>query len=127
MAFHASIKCEASPLMSQIFVLMGKAWDIDAAMELLEKKPREPKMVDISTAMALIRTDPEHVKAINLETAAPIIIGTIVADKEKYWLPLDGWHRIRKAQSLGVDKLPAYILTKKEIDQIQLKDRCFYR
>jgi len=107
--------------LGQTFHFLAKAWDIDAAQELLEKKPRKPKMVDISTAMDLIRTNQAYVDTIDLDTAPPIIIGTIKDKKGEFWLPLDGWHRIRRAKDLGIKKLPAYVLTKKETDQIEIR------
>lgn len=109
--------------MTQTFNFLAKAWDIDAAQELLEKAPRRPKMVDISASLNLVRTDQDYVDAIDLETAAPIIIGTITSGGQEYWMPLDGWHRIRRAKDLGVDKLPAYILSKKETDKIEIKKK----
>lgn len=113
--------------MGQTFNFLGKVWDIDAAMEILKKKPRASKMLDITQAMSLIRTDPKYVASIDLSKAPPIIVGTIKSKGEEFWLPLDGWHRIRKAKDLGLTELPAYILTKKETDRIVLEDRRFYR
>lgn len=107
--------------MGQTFSFLAKAWDIDAAEELLKKTPRRPKMVNISTAMDLIRTNQAYVDTIDLKKAAPIIIGTIKDKEGEFWLPLDGWHRIRRAKDLGVDKLPAYILSKKETDKIEIR------
>jgi hypothetical protein len=107
--------------MTQTFHFMTKAWNIDAAQALLEKKPRKPRLVDISTAMNLIRTDQAYVDSIDLDRAAPIIVGTITIDGKEYWMPLDGWHRIRRAKDLGVKKLPAYVLTKKETDQVEVR------
>jgi hypothetical protein len=107
--------------LGQVFTLLAKSWDIDAAFKLLEKAPRDPVPVDITKSMSFIRTDPDYVAALDLKTAPPIIVGTIVADGAEYWLPLDGWHRIRRAKDLGIDKLPAYILSKKETDKIEIK------
>jgi hypothetical protein len=106
--------------MAQVFRYMAKAWDIDLAFKILEKAPRDPQLVDISKSGNLIRTDPKYVASIDLEKAAPIIVGTITADGEEYWLPLDGYHRIRRARDLGIDELPAYVLTKKETDSVEI-------
>lgn len=104
--------------MTQIFRFMAKAWDIDQAMEILKKNPREPKKVDVSKADLPVRTDPDHVPYANLRD--PIIIGTIKDKGGEFWLPIDGWHRIRRAQQLGIRKLPAFVLTSKETSSIEI-------
>lgn len=104
----------------QVFRFLGKAWDIDAAFKILEKTPRVPQMLDISKSGNFVRTDPEYVASIDPEKAEPVIVGTITVDGEENWLPLDGYHRIRRARDLGIDELPAYILTKKETDKIEI-------
>lgn len=107
----------------QVFGLLAKAWDIDEAFKILEKAPRKPKMLDITKSINWVHTDPKYVATIDLDKAEPIIVGTIMAEGREYWLPLDGWHRIRRAKDLGRKKLPAYILTKKETDKIEITRR----
>ncbi len=97
-------------------------YDITAAKFILSKKPRPIKplvLADFASkvgrkgAPGLIRIDWRKALKTNTDTT-PVIV--VQVDGEL--LPIDGWHRIAKALSSGVETLPCVLLTVAETKKV---------
>lgn len=98
------------------FRFLSWSWDVTAALRLVEG--RNPQQVAITNApTSFIHLDDDHWPTVDL--TAPILVGwtpTNLPGGERAPLPLDGWHRIRKAQHEGLVTLPGLLLTPDESD-----------
>ncbi len=95
----------------ETFQMLAWKWDITAAKQLTQG--REPTgQLDPQTwagMLYLIRIDHAHAASVNLDE--PLIAVPI---PDVGWLIVDGWHRIHKALTQGVEKLPVIVLTAEE-------------
>lgn len=97
------------------FTFLDWSWDVTAARALTEG--RAVQQADITQAPTmLVRLDEDHWPTVDLTD--PIIVGWTpdFGGGDRATLPLDGWHRIRKAQHEGLTTLPALLLTPEESD-----------
>jgi hypothetical protein len=97
------------------FELMGHAWDIRAAKQILAAKPR--KLVQLPVANLATMSVSTQAADGTPDTTIPVILGTLKSGSN---LPLDGWHRIRMAHAAGLETIPAVILTKAETAKIEV-------
>lgn len=101
----------------EVFRFMAKAWDINKAKEILQKKPRKTVRIEIARLAdlrRLIHVNEEYATMIDLETADPLIAAPVKTPEGTFYMIIDGWHRIERAAQLGVEELPAYLLTPRE-------------
>jgi hypothetical protein len=108
---------------NQVFRFLFKAWDIDKAKAIIDRKPRQPKMVQIGKLAylrSMIHVDKEYAATIDLERADPLIAVPVKSKEGTYYMIIDGWHRIERAVQLDVPELPAYLLTMNEARRIEL-------
>lgn len=99
----------------EVFYFLGERFDVDLAEQLIKASPRETVLCSIDgwySFSGLVGNDPPF-KEVDL--SVPLII---VPMKGSY-LPIDGWHRIRKAHDDGVKELEAYVLTEDETRIVQ--------
>lgn len=111
---------EVVDLDDEVFTFLLWRWSITRARRLLAGRPAQP--ADISDAPTmLVRIDEEHLADVDLDE--PIIVGWTPANGqtgERAPMPLDGWHRIARAQRAGRGELPALLLTPEESDRCLL-------
>lgn len=120
----------------ECFRYVATHWNIDAAKAILKSKPRESKAIDVEEWAQLLskETVTERDKdgnpcawkrqagvAFNRENSeaepSPLDLGVpviMIQFDDGCVLVIDGWHRIARAQHLGVKTLPAVLLDKEE-------------
>ena len=109
------------------FVFLGHEFDVSLAKQILANKRRvRVTEIDVSEAQNMIvprgavmmgvLVDWDVVRSDVVDITVPIIV---VQLKKGSLLPIDGWHRIAKAQLLGLAKLPACILSKQDSKRVQ--------
>lgn len=106
---------KGDPNTDEAFTLLAWQWDVAAARTILDGRPVTE--VDVRDAPVMfIGIDEAHWPTVDLTD--PIIVGWTPATStgERSPLPLDGWHRIRKALEQGRSHLPARVLTPEESD-----------
>lgn len=105
------------------FCFLGAHFDVRAAKRIIVASPRSIVTVKVEQAAAFlgaIRIDEALVAA--ADTEVPIIIATLVSKRKlepECFLPIDGWHRIRRASDLGMEVIPAVLLTGDETARIR--------
>ncbi len=95
----------------EIFQFLATMWDINQVKQLIIDDPREVKSVsvpELRNFASLVRTDKD--RAAEADLNHPII----VARFNQGYIPIDGYHRIRRALDEGLDSLPAVFLTAQE-------------
>ncbi|MGI8335240.1 hypothetical protein ACRYCC_35270 [Actinomadura scrupuli] len=94
----------------EMFALLGWAWDIDTATRLAKAYPVGTAEVrPLAGLLSLIRIAPEHAATVDLTRPLLVVpLPNIPAPGNR--LVIDGWHRIHRALSEGVDRLPAILL-----------------
>lgn len=97
----------------EVFHILMKSYDVDAAKRILRKKPRQDQEIEARLLNhPLITGDPERAG----DMTVPVIIATLPSDSH---LPIDGWSRIKKACAEGTT-VRYVILTKAETKKITL-------
>ncbi|MFD8529473.1 hypothetical protein ACFV0L_18835 [Streptosporangium canum] len=107
---------EPAPRMREVFHFGPYAWNITAAERVVEG--REPDCITVERAAALlflVYIDEAHAATVDL--TKPLILAPF-ADTGN--IPIDGWHRIWKAQREGVETLPACALTPEEEYRVRI-------
>lgn len=126
----------------EVFTFIRTQWDVRAAKRLLASKNIKVHTVDVAECAKLLGgstpngnggftiwpgvsvdwprvetdlTKPEAEQEIDL--TIPVII---VQTPQGNILPIDGYHRIAKAQKLGLTEIPAVLLSKKDSKAIQI-------
>lgn len=105
------------------FSFLGACFDVRAAKRIIVASPRQIMTVKVEQAAAFlgaIRIDEALVAA--ADTEVPIIIATLVSKRKsepECFLPIDGWHRICRAHDLGMEVMPAVLLTGEETARIR--------
>lgn len=105
----------------QTFVYGRWAWDVDAALALVEQHPRPVEYVPVEPLgklLGFLRVDWDHAETV--DTEEPILLAPF-PDAPQYVLPIDGWHRVAKAWRGDLDRLPAYRLTAAEADSLRVE------
>lgn len=103
----------------EVFRFFMREWDVEHAKEIIRENPRPLQRYNPEYAksfMGMIATYPEIMEFADL--SHPIIVATLDDGGEISHLPIDGWHRLKKAQKMGVKSLPAYVLTLEETKEI---------
>ncbi|MEU6784629.1 ParB N-terminal domain-containing protein [Nonomuraea angiospora] len=95
----------------EIFQMLGWRWDITAAKQITQGRVPEGRIATEWWAgmLNLIVIDPEHAAVVDL--SQPLIVATVPTGG---MLIIDGWHRLCKALTIGVEELSAVVLTAKE-------------
>lgn len=101
------------------FCISGYVFDVNIAKDILIQTARPNslvKMADLKSLAGFISTE-ETDKEINLNV--PLIIAQFTtADGHQQVLPIDGWHRIKKAIKDGLETLPCVVLTARETKRV---------
>ncbi len=108
------------------FVFMLGEWDVTRAKRILAAAPRDVLLIDVAKLYGMAefvdnmgRTD--H----GLDLNFPVICGTTDVKRGRYRklerILLDGWHRVRAAEAIGVTQLPAVVLTEDETNEIRIR------
>ncbi|MEQ4725195.1 hypothetical protein [Nonomuraea sp. B19D2] len=95
----------------ETFQMLAWKWNITAAKQLTADREPTGQLDPQAWAgmLYLIRIDHAHAATVDLDE--PLIAVPI---PEAGWLIIDGWHRIHKALTQDVDKLPVIVLTPEE-------------
>ncbi|NBF00257.1 hypothetical protein FE391_43630 [Nonomuraea sp. KC401] len=95
----------------EIFQMLGWRWDITAAKQIAQGRVPEGRIVTEWWAgmLNLIVIDAEHAARVDL--SRPLIVATVPTGG---MLIIDGWHRLCKAVTIGVEELSAVVLTAEE-------------
>lgn len=95
----------------EMFILLGWAWDIDTATRLAARYPvHQTNIRALTWARAVIKIDDAH--AVKADLTRPLLAVPIPdADTP---LVIDGWHRIHRALTTGVDELPVILLDERD-------------
>lgn len=103
------------------FCFLGRVFDVRAAKRLIDCARRSVlsvKVAQAATLLGVIRIDEELVG--KADPNVPIILGTFSAEGEgDCYMPIDGWHRIKRAAADGLDSIPAVLLTADETRRVQ--------
>ena len=107
----------------EIFEFMIGRWNVTRAKEIVEGRkpearidPRKFKQLGV-----LMRINKDHAKTVDADI--PILMIPIVdedTDEVSYALPIDGWHRIHRANELGLEYLLAHMLSTDEADEVRV-------
>ena len=115
----------------EVFNFVSTQFDVELAKKIIREKPRSIMKMDIThldkfvgkkpkqeggsyTLTPMISVDRSKFEGDVVDLSMPVI----VASKGKSTLPIDGWHRIAKALELGLNDLPAVLLTEEETREI---------
>jgi hypothetical protein len=95
----------------ETFQMLAWKWNVTAAKQHTADREPEGSLDPANWAgmLFLIRIDHEYAATVDL--AEPLIAVPI---PDAGWLIIDGWHRIHKALTAGVEKLPVIVLTPEE-------------
>jgi hypothetical protein len=113
----------------QMFVFGAFLFNVDRALATVAEAPRETRPIRVADwarffgfdlseddGIALFAPrylDPDYAMTTDLDE--PVLISTLRGDEgRRYPLLIDGTHRIYKAFALGVETLPAYVLSDEE-------------
>jgi hypothetical protein len=108
---------EPSP---EIFLLYGHEWDVEYAKEILRDNPRQPVRFNPEAVRYLAKGISTYSDIMEFANPShPVILITTNYGGELSHLPIDGWHRIKKALKQGIKALPAYVLTLEESQAIE--------
>ena len=100
---------------------------IKAGAEMLPVKKWHDMFLGNNASMGLIRVDEEYAKTVDI--TRPIILVMAGGAKEEWGLEqdiepmamiIDGWHRLHKAHTDGVERLPCILLTLEEETAVRL-------
>jgi hypothetical protein len=91
----------------EMFVLLGWAWDVDAATRLAARHPIQHADIErLAWARAVIQIDPDHAATVDL--SRPLLAVPVPATDTP--LVIDGYHRIHRALTTGIRTLPVVLL-----------------
>ncbi|MEV3986588.1 hypothetical protein [Nonomuraea sp. NPDC049758] len=101
----------------ETFHMLAYAWNITAAKALAAGRKPNGRLAPAEWAgvLSLIATTSDHAAGVDLDEP---LIAVPVDDAGHF--PIDGWHRIRRALTEGVQHLPAIVLTAEEEHQIRI-------
>lgn len=113
-------------------------FDVDTALAILAKASREPVAVDVDSYAKFLGFKPDTdepgrepvlrpvidtAHAMRTELALPLILGSLrMPNGRVLTLVIDGMHRLYKANRLGIDILPAYVLTEAETQHLTWRE-----
>jgi hypothetical protein len=84
--------------------------DVDAAARLAKRHPvQQADIRPLTWVLGLIRIDPAHAATVDV-TRPLLVVPLPYAPPPGNRLVIDGWHRIHRALSQGLDRLPAVLL-----------------
>jgi hypothetical protein len=97
-------------------------WDVDAALQLVDDgRPVEQLPVEsLARLLVLVFVDLEYAATVDL--SRPLLLAPVPA-QPGYVMPIDGMHRIARAQAEGVATLPARALTVEESERVLVQRR----
>lgn len=102
----------------ETFHYFDQVVDINRAKKLLKKRKRPIKLVDVNNLYhkidwSLLDLNPKHASKTNLRK--PLIFAVSRGSRHQaYSLLVDGHHRLYKAYREGIERLPAFFLTRYE-------------
>ncbi len=111
------------------FTVLGMAFDIRAAKEILRSVRREVHSMRVADAANHVNrpgdgkivfggifVDWAKVNREETDLSVPVILASLMGS----YFPIDGWHRIAKAKELGLETLPCVVLDVHESERIRL-------
>lgn len=91
----------------EMFVFLGRAWDVDRATRLAARRPVTwADVALLGWARHVIHADPTHAATVTL--SRPLI--AVPVPNADVPLVIDGWHRIHRAITEGIAQLPVIVL-----------------
>jgi hypothetical protein len=96
--------------------LLG-VFDVQKAKQILIAKPRKPVTLSlrgISNWFEAVKIDKARAMSDEVDVNMPVIGVFLGEGKEKGFFPIDGWHRMYKANQLGMKEMPMLLLNKRE-------------
>lgn len=99
--------------------VLGGWYDVSAAKEIIATKPRKIVTFQVRDWRGLawiMEFSGNHRPDAECDLSFPCILAHAAG---KAYLPIDGWHRIKKAIAEGIESLPAVRLTKKETKLVE--------
>ncbi|MEV0386880.1 hypothetical protein [Nonomuraea sp. NPDC050643] len=104
----------------EVFQMLGWRWDITEAKKLTQGRAPDGRIQTRWWAgmIQLVAIDAEHAAQVDL--SEPLIMATV---PNGGMLIIDGWHRLCRALSLGVEELFAVVLTEEEELACRIFDR----
>lgn len=105
----------------EVFEAFAQTYNITRAKMIISKAPRLVEYIPMHVLATildlLVDLDPPK-KGRDYDVTFPLIVATL---KNGGRLPIDGWHRVAKAQKMGLRELPAVILTAEETRLVRRK------
>lgn len=113
----------------EVFNFCSLHFDVRKAKQIIVKNPRNLDSVEVKLLDAWVGgktpdgkmymgvTLHSIAKGIEIDLRVPIIWANI----EGFSMPIDGWHRIKKALDTGILTLPVYVLTIAESKECLMK------
>lgn len=105
----------------EVFEFWEAEFNITRAKMIIQKAPRPIERVSLNPLATLlelmVELDPPK-KGRVYDVTFPIIMATL---KRSGHVPIDGWHRIDKALKIGLQTIPAVILTAEETRIVRRK------
>lgn len=109
---------------SETFRFLAYRWDVSKAKEIVAARDGPDDVVPVAQLAVLLNTitiERERALGDEIDLAVPLIVARVPEWGDMY-LTIDGWHRIYKADRLGVVALPAYLLSDEESRAVRLGD-----
>ena len=103
----------------EVFHFMNKQWDVDMAIDLISKKDLKPitvKVADLKPLLGLVQVDKDHAK--NSAKTDPMIF----VETKDGLLPIDGYHRLRKAVDANQETIEGIPLSESDAKSIEIDD-----
>lgn len=104
------------------FSLLHLVFDVRAAKRILAAKKR--LMVKVFNPQDWVcqanQIECNNALDDSIDLTVPVIVASVTLKGGVFSMPIDGWHRIKKAISLGVSELPYVELTAAETKKISL-------
>jgi hypothetical protein len=106
----------------EFFMMQGQSWDVRKAKRIIFEKPRETTQFPVDSVKYCLTNGSVNVGGDykSADLSIPIILTSTKGDSVSGQFPIDGWHRIAKAIELGVEFIPAYVLSPEENKEVQI-------
>lgn len=106
---------EAYQEQASIFHSEGKNYDLNKLFELIEAQGVKVRQVPVNKLDWVLTFDtPDPARVEDADIRIPIIATPF---KGGVYLPVDGLHRVARANEEGVTRLPAYVITRAQLEQ----------
>jgi hypothetical protein len=117
----------------ETFHLMSATFDVRAAKKCLRETPHGVGNLPLAgLEKSVRRPEPDKIffggiavdwEKVDNDPSIDLSVPVILATLSETHYPIDGWHRIAKAISLGLESLPCVVLSREETFQVSNLDR----